>query len=471
MSMRTTSLPERRRSRRSLACLMLALALTLTASLSGQFASADTVEELERQQRSNELRQEELASALEGTSAELAQIYLDLNQLELELPIAQAALDQAVRDLAAAERHLQSVRDRLAVAEAQRDQLVAEIEQAASDIAETASAIGELARSTYRGGMDISALSVVLDAADPQDFANRYSAVGTAVRSQTQVLDDLQTLAAVQRNQQARLDAVRVRIGELEVEATEAVAAAETARQIAADRTAEIQRMQREREVKASELEERRDDFVSQQAALESDNAQLRDQIQAIYREQEAERRRQEEERRRQEETASRGGGGSATGGGTGGGGTGGGGGSSGLALAPPVAAPFYVTSPYGYRIYPITGGRYMHYGTDIRSACGNAQYVAASGTVIAVRGAVGNGTHGNQVMIDHGVVDGRSVVTVYNHLSRFNVSYGQSVSQGQVLGYTGMTGAVTGCHVHVEVWVNGSTVDPESLAGWNRSN
>ena len=57
-----------------------------------------------------------------------------------------------------------------------------------------------------------------------------------------------------------------------------------------------------------------------------------------------------------------------------------------------------------------------------------------------------------------------------YNHLTRFAVSSGQSISQGQAIGYTGMTGAVTGCHVHVEIWINGTAINPESLPGWNRS-
>jgi murein DD-endopeptidase MepM/ murein hydrolase activator NlpD len=134
--------------------------------------------------------------------------------------------------------------------------------------------------------------------------------------------------------------------------------------------------------------------------------------------------------------------------------------------LAPPVPN-LYVTSPYGYRVYPITGGWFMHNGVDLRSACGNPQYASAGGTVVGVRGAYGNGTHGNQVLINHGVVGGNSYITVYNHLSGFAVSQGQRVSQGQAIGYTGATGNVTGCHVHFEVWKNGSTIDPMTLPGF----
>jgi murein DD-endopeptidase MepM/ murein hydrolase activator NlpD len=112
-------------------------------------------------------------------------------------------------------------------------------------------------------------------------------------------------------------------------------------------------------------------------------------------------------------------------------------------------------------RWYPITGGYWFHQGVDLRSGCGESQMSVASGTVVGVRPAAGNGTHGNQVLVNHGVIGGNSWVSVYNHLSRFAVSVGQSVSQGQAIGYTGATGNVTGCHVHLELWRNGATVNP----------
>ena len=57
------------------------------------------------------------------------------------------------------------------------------------------------------------------------------------------------------------------------------------------------------------------------------------------------------------------------------------------------------------------------------------------------------------------------------NHLSAFNVSVGQQVTQGQVIGWTGQTGKVTGCHAHFEVWKDGASINPESLPGFTRSN
>jgi murein DD-endopeptidase MepM/ murein hydrolase activator NlpD len=70
-------------------------------------------------------------------------------------------------------------------------------------------------------------------------------------------------------------------------------------------------------------------------------------------------------------------------------------------------------------------------------------------------------------VIINHGMINGSSYVSVYNHLSDFAVREGQAVSKGQVIGYTGTTGASTGCHVHLEIWKNGATIDPMSLPAY----
>ncbi|WP_296666960.1 M23 family metallopeptidase, partial [Demequina sp.] len=75
-------------------------------------------------------------------------------------------------------------------------------------------------------------------------------------------------------------------------------------------------------------------------------------------------------------------------------------------------------------------------------------------------------GGFGNQVMVDHGFVNGNSLMTSYNHLTRFAVGSGQYVTKGQLVGYSGNTGTSTACHLHFETYVNGDTVDPMTLIG-----
>jgi murein DD-endopeptidase MepM/ murein hydrolase activator NlpD len=111
-----------------------------------------------------------------------------------------------------------------------------------------------------------------------------------------------------------------------------------------------------------------------------------------------------------------------------------------------PVNGP--VVSGFGMR-----WGR-MHEGIDIAAALGTPIHAAASGTVIH---AGWLGGYGNLVVVDHG--DG--LATAYAHASAILVAVGQQVSQGDTLSLVGSTGNSTGPHLHFEVRVNGSAVDP----------
>jgi murein DD-endopeptidase MepM/ murein hydrolase activator NlpD len=106
------------------------------------------------------------------------------------------------------------------------------------------------------------------------------------------------------------------------------------------------------------------------------------------------------------------------------------------------------VVSGYGMR-----WGR-MHEGIDITASIGTPIWAAAAGTVIH---AGWLGGYGNLVVVDHG----NGLSTAYGHQEQVAVSYGQHVDQGQVIGYVGCTGHCFGPHVHFEVRINGSPVDP----------
>ena len=132
-------------------------------------------------------------------------------------------------------------------------------------------------------------------------------------------------------------------------------------------------------------------------------------------------------------------------------------------AAAAPSTAPSDSTPSASGFIWPVSGvltsgfgyrwGR-MHEGIDIAVPSGTPVHASASGTVI-VAGWVGG--YGNLVVIDHG----GGVATAYGHNTSVAVGVGQSVAQGQVISYSGSTGHSTGPHVHFEVRINGSPVDP----------
>ena len=126
------------------------------------------------------------------------------------------------------------------------------------------------------------------------------------------------------------------------------------------------------------------------------------------------------------------------------------------------VPAPTGAASAAGF-VWPVHGvltsgfgwrwGR-MHEGIDLAVGNGTPVVSAAAGTVI-VAGWLGG--YGNLVVVDHG----NGVSTAYGHNTSVTVSVGQSVAQGQLIAYSGNTGHSTGPHLHFEVRINGSPVDP----------
>ena len=111
-------------------------------------------------------------------------------------------------------------------------------------------------------------------------------------------------------------------------------------------------------------------------------------------------------------------------------------------------------TSAYGWRKHPVYGTRKFHYGVDLAAPSGTPIYATRAGKVVA---ATYNSSSGNYVTINHG--DGYK--SIYMHMTRDTVKVGQQVSQGQVIGYCGSTGASTGPHLHFGISYNGSYVNP----------
>ena len=112
------------------------------------------------------------------------------------------------------------------------------------------------------------------------------------------------------------------------------------------------------------------------------------------------------------------------------------------------------ITSGFGGRVAPTAGATTGHDGIDYGAGYGAAVYAADSGTVIT---AQYNSARGNYIVINHG----NGMQTWYQHLSSMNVTVGQTVARGQVIGNVGTTGISTGPHLHFEVHVNGVPVNP----------
>jgi murein DD-endopeptidase MepM/ murein hydrolase activator NlpD len=128
---------------------------------------------------------------------------------------------------------------------------------------------------------------------------------------------------------------------------------------------------------------------------------------------------------------------------------------------APARAALFTgsVSSDFGWRQHPVSGGARFHKGVDIAMRTGQDVPAARAGEV-AFAGV--EGAYGNTVVINHG----NGVSTRYAHLSELLVKAGDGVADGQVIARSGATGRVTGAHLHFEVIEDGQPLDPATSLG-----
>lgn len=120
-------------------------------------------------------------------------------------------------------------------------------------------------------------------------------------------------------------------------------------------------------------------------------------------------------------------------------------------------AAVMMMSSGFGYRADPFTGGGAMHNGLDFKGPVGTPILAAAEGRVTS---AGSQGGYGNTIEITHA----NGLVTRYAHLSGFNVASGQKVARGVQIGRMGSTGRSTGSHLHFEVRLNGQAINPRKF-------
>lgn len=229
------------------------------------------------------------------------------------------------------------------------------------------------------------------------------------------------------------------------------------------EKEAKLQKEEEELKVLQNDLIEKRDNVNQLLAEKEVQISNLEQQIgenaekleKLIKEAEEAKRRQEEAEAAKQAAQAAQQGSSSSSSSSSGNSGSGSGSSTvtGGGTLAYPVSNP-RITSGYGYRDAPTAGATSRHDGIDFGGATGTPIYASESGTVVT---ASYNSARGNYVVINHG----NGIQTWYQHCSAVYVSVGQKVSRGQSIAAIGATGIVTGPHLHFEVHVNGSPVNP----------
>jgi len=333
-----------------------------------------------------------------------------ISALDGQLAAIEAQLKGLGGRIDAVQQRLAATRDKLRVLGEQLRLKRAELARARHELASEQSAFQLRIRIAYKTS-DLDYLDVLMASNSFEDLVSRVDVVRSLVGGDNALVGRLQTTR----------DAVR--------EQKRAIAARESdARQAAADlqaQSAQLAALQAARAEQQTAALAARKQKTGALAQVNGDLAQLKSQ----------------EDQLLAESSALTGVINSSSGGG---GGTG--------RLGWPVSGP--VTSPFGWRVHPILHVKRFHTGIDIGVGYGTPIHAADSGTVIYATWMSG---YGNVIIIDHG----GGISTLYAHQSSLAVGMGARVARGQVIGYVGSTGFSTGPHLHFEVRLNGTPVDP----------
>lgn len=429
-------------------------------------AQADPLDEKEQaaQQRAAEAqRQYELAQeSVEDLSADLAQAVLALEETKARLPAAQAALDAATSAADAAQRDAARAQSELQDATDVHAQLITRIEQDSARADDVRATVAQLARAAYQGGSRSTGLEVAVGASSIEDFIERARTASTAQRLQSQTMTELAELEAAGRSNQVRLDSVVASLAELEEAAAAQAEAARVALDAQREQSAALERAVVEQTAATQRIEGLKGQAQTEQAQADAVRASADAEVARIAAEQEAAAAQQARPSSPAQPAPAAP--------------------APPAPVAPPAAPPaapasssgalfsnptsiqpMYVTSNYGMRLHPILGYYRLHAGIDLRTYCNTPLYAPRDGTVQWSQWRNG---FGNQVMLNYGTVNGQSLMSSSNHLTRSVVTAGQAVTRGQLIGYSGNTGLSGACHLHFEVYVGGKTVDPAPLLG-----
>lgn len=397
-------------------CLVLALMLTMSLALMavGSTGAGAIGEQYQGEIDSIEAQKQELQSEREGMQAGID----ELEAQKASVLEQKAALD-AQNELARQEIEL--IDEQIALYSGLVEQKAEELEQARDEENAQLEVYKAHIRAMEENGK-YTYLDIIFRCASLPELLTAMDQIGEIMEADKRLYDEYS--AARQRTEEikAEYEATLAELGEQSDELAEQKAALEEEIASAVELINELE----------EDLERAREEYAINEAAEAALNAQL-DAINAqIAAEEEAAR--QEAAQNNQQYTGT---GSTATG-----------------SYIWPCPSSTYVTSRYGYRTHPIFGDERPHSGIDISANTGATIVAADSGTVSV---ATYSDSYGNYVTIYHS----NGTYTLYAHMSSLAVSAGQSVSQGDTIGYAGSTGWATGPHLHFEIRANGGTVDP----------
>ena len=385
---------------------VIALSLSLMMALSLNLPYTRSIYATDKKSELNSIKEKQKAAEAEKGEIvnELEQYNTKIVSLNTEITNAQSEIDKK---------------------QAEIDELNGKIDEMQAKIDDRKSGMSKRLRTMYKNG-SVGFIDIILDSRNFSELLSNLSMLQKIYKSDRSTLNSLEKISKELNHTKKELSA-----------AQQAMASSQSELK---DKKGELDKVSAKLEAKAAKIDENLAIFNQQAESLSS---QIAAELAA-----------------KQQQAAVNNGGGSA--GGSSGGGNSGGGASyvgTGGMISP--VSNYVVTSEFGNRVGLEQYGTF-HGAIDLACPMNTPVVASDSGRVMNLTGWYQQG-YGWGVFIDHG----NGIVTAYGHNSALVVSPGQYVQKGQIIAYSGMTGWATGPHVHFEVRVNGTLVNPRNYVAF----
>ncbi|WP_409368037.1 murein hydrolase activator EnvC family protein [Lysinibacillus sp. 38-6] len=388
-------------------------------------AFATSLSDLKEEKKQVETKKNQLNSSISSKEEAISENKEKQQKLLDQIQALNAEIDKTNSSIKKVLAEIQATNAEIKALEGTIDELMRKIEE--RDLL-----LQDRARAIQAGG-SVSYLDVLLGSNSFVDFIDRFSAVNALLEADRQIIRDQKQDKQTLEEQKQVLEGKRQKLEEQKAKLERLKAS--------------LDGQKKEKNTLVDQLEKEQAKLKSEKVLLEkeySEALEISDELQQkIISEQNrlAEIARQQEAKRKAAAAAAAAAGNSGSG--------------SGSTVNAPASDGTWIkptngrlTSPYGWR--NLGAGPEFHYGVDLANKTGTPIWAASDGVVSY---AAPLSSYGNVVILTHSI-DGQIYTTVYAHLSAFNVSVGDEVSQGQQIAAMGSTGRSTGPHLHFEIHI-----------------
>ncbi|HSP47090.1 MAG TPA: peptidoglycan DD-metalloendopeptidase family protein [Clostridiaceae bacterium] len=437
--------------------IVLITASLLLASNVTVFASSVTNKEnqiKENQETIQELQQDKLGLSNEKKklNSELQNILNQFTSVSKEADALKVLIIQKEKEIKAAENSINELTARINVLEKEIETKIAEITAKEVELAEKKAILDARVRASYMNNSMGNVLFTLIESKSLIDFTDRLTLIQRMVEKDNEIIELVKTIMAELTVKKAELEANKKEFVDskavLETERAQLVAVKgqlDAENQVYQAKLADLRNLEASKENTINMLAQEERELASEIGDIIEENQDLENEIAALIRAEAAKNAAAAAKAKASSSSSSKPSASVSTGS------------QSSNGYIKPVSGR--VSSPYGYRIHPVLGYKKFHTGMDFAASSGTSVRSVKSGTVILAKY---NSSYGNYIIVDHG----NGVSSLYAHLKGFNVGYGSRVSQGDTIGFVGSTGMSTGPHLHFEIRINGSHVNPAPYLG-----